>query len=289
MACGELAPRNANEIALCNGLDQAVIAPLALPEGEPPAAGWPGVVLLHGSGGLFGDEDKGCSEALQDRHRIWTETLTSRGYAVMAPASFFSRGFCDWHKSSKVPRQLDEHERLVVRTFDAAAAADWMCEDPRVDCSKIAVLGFSNGGSTTLVVMHADLAEAEDPRLHELASPTPRFVGGVAYYPGCGLHGEFSGDVSGSDLTGFYYPQAPLWVPHAEEDRLLERCEEIRDPQVDMVASDRGVSQDMFELEVYAGADHGFDGWDSGDPQADLDAFTDAQAQTFAHFEAWFQ
>ena len=52
---GRFEPRNELEVALCNDLEQAVIARVALPEGEPPVGGWPGVVVLHGSSGLFSD------------------------------------------------------------------------------------------------------------------------------------------------------------------------------------------------------------------------------------------
>ncbi|PRQ00036.1 Dienelactone hydrolase family protein [Enhygromyxa salina] len=286
VACGQLEPRNADEVALCNGLDQAVIARVAVPEGEPPASGWPGVVMLHGSGGLFLGGDP-CSETLQDQFRIWADMLTSRGYAVAMPASFYSRGFCDWTEKATVPRELDEHERLIVRTFDGVAAADWLCDDPRVDCSRLALLGFSNGASTAMMMLHEDLGAADDPRLHELADAVPGFSGGVAYYPGCGLQGELASHLAEAEVDRYYYPHAPIWVPHAEKDALLATCEELRDPQVDVIADREDVSEDRFELEVYAGADHGFDVWFTGDPQADREARVDAQARALAKLADW--
>ncbi|KIG12351.1 Dipeptidyl peptidase IV [Enhygromyxa salina] len=285
--CGQLEPRNDDEVALCNGLDQAVIARVALPEGDPPADGWPGVVMMHGSGGLFlGGET--CTETLQDQFRIWSDMLTARGYAVVMPASFYSRGFCDWDEKQTVPRKLDEHERLVVRTFDGGAAAQWLCEDPRVDCSRLAALGFSNGASTTLMMLHEDLGAMDDPRLRTLVGEIPAFVGGVAYYPGCGLQGELANRLGESEIDQYYYPYVPVWVPHAEKDKLVDTCEELRDPQVDVIADQKGVSDDMFEIEVYPDAEHGFDVWFTGDPQANLDARTDAQARTLAKLDEWF-
>lgn len=289
VACGQLEPRNDSEVALCNDLDQAVIASVAMPEGEPPPNGWPGVVVLHGSGGLFlaGEEDYPCSETLQDQFRIWAQLLNERGYAVVMPASFYSRGFCDWLKTSTVPRKFDDHERLVARTFDAAAAANYLCDDPRVDCSRLAVLGFSNGASVTMMLLHEQLADAADPRLQSLDS-VPDFVGAVAYYPGCGLEGELANRLAESEVDRYYYPSVPIWVPHAEKDNLLETCEELRDPQVDVIADQQGVEQDMFEIQVYPDAKHGFDVWFTGDPQADLDARIDAQARTLAKLDEWF-
>lgn len=289
VACGQLEPRNDSEVALCNDLDQAVIASVAMPDGEPPPEGWPGVVLLHGSGGLYvsGDDKGSCTETLQDEFLGWAQRLNDRGYAVVMPASFYSRGFCDWYKKSTVPRKFDDHERLVARTFDAAAAANYLCDDSRVDCSRLAVLGFSNGASVTLMLLHEQLTDALDPRLHSLDN-VPSFVGAVAYYPGCGLQGELANDLSASDIDRYYYPRAPIWVAHAEKDDLLDDCESLRDPQVDVIADQYGVDEDMFEIEVYAGAKHGFDGWVTGDSQADLDARDDAQVETLAKLDEWF-
>ena len=287
-ACGSLEPRNDDEIVLCNELDQAVIASVALPSGEPPASGWPGIVMLHGSTGLFLDGEDACSETLQDQFRIWGDTLTSRGYAVIMPASFYSRGFCDWTQTKTVPRKYDDVERIVTRTFDTAAAAEWACADERVDCERLAVFGFSNGASTAMLAMQEDLSIADDSRLHQLDG-VMSFEGGLAYYPGCGLESQISSSLDASRIDEYFYPQGPMWVPHAEKDKLLERCEELRDPQVDAVADERGVSEDMFEIEVYADAKHGFDVWFTGDPQADLDARTAAQEQTLARLDAWLQ
>ena len=75
-------------------------------------------------------------------------------------------------------------------------------------------------------------------------------LGGAAYYPGCGLEQLLSSEIDGSEIESYYFPYAPLWVTNAERDSLLDRCEEVRDPQVDMVAEMHGVSEDRFELEV---------------------------------------
>lgn len=285
LECGSLDPRNADEVVLCNELDQAILARVALPEGAAPAGGWPGVVMLHGSGGLFAGGDD-CTEEINEQYRVWAALLNARGYAVLMPASFYSRGFCEWDDKSSIPRELDDEERLVVRVFDAAAAANWLCDDPQVDCTHIAVMGFSNGASTALMLLHEDLDDTDDPRLHAL-DDIPALVGGVAYYPGCGLYGELANDLEAADIGRYYYPRAPVWVPHAGNDDLADTCEALRDPQVDVIGDQRGVDTDMFELEVYPNAEHGFDGWEDGDPVADFDAREDAQARTLARLAQW--
>nr|WP_255216727.1 dienelactone hydrolase family protein [Pseudenhygromyxa sp. WMMC2535] len=259
-----------------------------MPEGKPPAAGWPGVVVLHGSTGLFDEnKDGSCTQRTNEQFEHWENMLTEAGYAVIMPASFYSRGFCDSTHSVTVPREYDDRERLVTRTFDASAAADWLCDDQRVDCSRLAAVGFSNGASTTLMLMQGDMSVTGDERLRELAPMS--MVGAAAYYPGCGLEDLVTNDLFSGVSDRYYYPQAPVFVPHGSRDKLLDDCEGIRDPQVDAMAEARGVNTDMFELEVYDGAKHGFDNADLGeDRQADIDARDAAREAVFSRLEQWF-
>lgn len=282
--CGSLEPRSADEVALCNELDQAVLATLALPEGEPPATGWPAVVVLHGSGGLHhGDEDE-CSVELQDQFESWRDILTAEGYAVIMPDSFMSRGFCEWDRKRFIPRELTEHERLIVRVFDARAAATYMCDHPDVDCDRLALLGFSNGGSTTLLTMQDDYAVTADERLREHGA-LPIFTGAVAYYPGCAMQEELTMSTAAADLDGFYAPLAPVVVQAAERDELVEDCSEVRNPQVEAIDAARGRG-DFFTLNVYDGAEHGFDSQDGSKGQGAREA---ALADTLAHLAEFFE
>lgn len=280
--CGSLEPRSPDEVALCNELDQAVLATIALPEGEPPAGGWPGVVVLHGSGGLHHGDGTDCSVELQDQFELWRDLLTERGYAVLMPDSFMSRGFCDWHTTRFVPRELSDHERLIVRVFDARAAATYLCEHPDVDCDALALLGFSNGGSTTLLAMHDDYAAALDPRL-QAAGALPIFAGAVAYYPGCGMQEELSTSVDAADRALFYSPFAPVVVQHAERDDLVETCSTVRNPQVEAIDAELGRA-DYFTLNVYEGASHGFDAEEGAKEQGAREA---ARADTLARLAAF--
>lgn len=280
-ACGDLEARNADEVVLCNELGEPVVAHVALPGSSVPSLQrWPGVVLLHGSAGLFREHGDECSDELQGRFAEWAELLTQRGYAVIMPDSFSSRGSCD-----RPPSAYDDPELLVTRAHDAAAAAKWLCAHPRVDCSRLAVLGFSHGASVALLVMHEDLSDATDPRLHTLEYP--RFAAGVAYYPGCGLESELANSLEDTQLDRYFFPTGPMWIPHASKDWLAERCEEIREPQVKAVAIERGIKKDMFQLEVYYGARHGFDVWFDGGPWADRNARDDAQKRTLSKLEKW--
>ncbi len=286
LACGQLDARD-GEVVLCSELDQALVAQIAFPEGEPPAEGWPGIVVLHGSGGLYpGVDGLGCGLELHDQFALWRDELTAQGFALIMPASFRSRGFCAWDDRHDVVDNFTAHERLVVRTFDARAAAQWMCDDPRVDCDALAVLGFSNGASIALMTMHEDLTRLDDERLVS-AGTHPYFKGAVAYYPGCGLQGEFASSLEEAEESSFYFPYAPVWVPHAEYDDLLGNCEALRDPQVEILSAQRGISDDLFGLTIFEDADHGFDLWTTSSSSSDHEAGLAAQPVAIGLFETW--
>lgn len=297
--CGELVPRNDQEISYCNGLGEDIIALWRLPTTPPPEAGYPAVIVLHGSGGLFEETRKPgvCREAPEQQFDRWSERLNAAGYAMLAPASFYSRGFCEDRRRQPVPEGYDGPERLVTRAFDLHGAADWLCEREDIDCSKIAVLGFSNGGSTTLLSVYDALGTPTqssgsnadpDPRLAELAGPTP-FVGAVAYYPGCTLHDQIDDSLASEDLSAFYFPAVPTLVHHGSRDRLHTACKDIRLPQTKALASERGRAN-PFTLRVFGSAAHGFDNADGNDgSDADRQARDAAVDLTMDALARWFE
>ena len=146
------------------------------------------------------------------------------------------------------------------------------------------MIGWSNGGSTTLLTMNADHEDAKDARLHELN--LPELLGAIVYYPGCGLYGQLTFSLDEEDLDSFYYPRGPVLLLHAGEDDLVENCEEVRDPQVELVASELGVVEDMFDLKIYADAEHGFDSPDEDD-EDDVAAREAARELSLATLEQW--
>lgn len=290
--CDGPEPRNDHEVVICNDLDEGIIARYEFPDGDAPDGGWPAVLLLHGSGGLFRTLNNGnCSIHLENQFRRWADLLTDLGYAVLMPASFYSRGFCDWNDAQgdgDLPPGLDKDERTVVRTIDAAAAAKYLCDDPRVDCDRIAALGFSDGGTTLLTLFHEDHTDCPDERLHNIDDGLPDFVGGVAYYPGCNLHGQVTSSFDLDDVDRMYFPRAPIRIAHASKDPMVEKCEDMRDPQVDLVLDHRNIDEDPFDLHIYNNAKHSFDNATNKWPKADRDAKAHALAITLDLFDEWF-
>lgn len=106
---------------------QMIVGHLFLPEGT---ARVPAVLLVHGSGGIY--------NAMLE---YWPKTLNAAGYAVLALDTFGPRGVISTaDDQSQVPFSAD--------VADAFAALKLMATHPRIDASRIAIMGFSRGGIT---------------------------------------------------------------------------------------------------------------------------------------------
>lgn len=90
----------------------------------------PAVVLIHGSGGIY--------KAMLE---FWPQLFNAAGIAVFSVDTFGSRGVqSTTEDQSQVPFGAD--------TADAFAALRLLATHPRIDASRIAVMGFSRGGIT---------------------------------------------------------------------------------------------------------------------------------------------
>ena len=120
---------------------------------------------------------------------------------------------------------------------DAYGAFKFLATDPRVDSSRIALVGFGAEGTTAIL---ADTVEARD---RYLAKSEPGFRAFFSFYPYCNV--EFVG--------GMPQPYAPEEIFAGERDDMspAQRC-------VDLV--DRlGKRRSDVKVTVYAGAEAGFD------------------------------
>lgn len=152
------------------------------PEGAGP---FPAVVALHGCAGL--GNAKGV---INPRHADWGERLAAAGYMVVFPESFVSRGL----GSQCTVR--DREVRSRDRANDAFAAAEWLAARPDVNKARIGLLGWSNGGITTLRATN-----------HGQAPRGVEFAQAVAFYPGCTAL-----------LKRGYAPRVPVTILHGLAD-----------------------------------------------------------------------
>lgn len=141
------------------GLAKTVVeANLYLPQ-TTNAEPLPAVILVHGSGG------RGAREAR------YAKALNEAGIAAAAPDSFGPRGI---RTTGKRQEQIGSATMLG----DAFALLGLLATHPRIDASRIAIVGFSKGGT---VAMHA----ADERISRGLAPDGRRFAAHVAFYPGC--------------------------------------------------------------------------------------------------------
>ena len=165
-ARAELPPARDVEFASLDGT--TITAWVQLPEGQPKAT----VVALHGCGGLYArrSTDKG---QLNARHRAMTEMLVAQGYAVVFPDSLSPRDQNELCTQPFASRSIGQ----TARRADALAALSWVAAQSWARPDRIALLGWSHGGTTVLAA--TDLARGP------VRNATVRPALAVAFYPGC--------------------------------------------------------------------------------------------------------
>ena len=144
------------------GRDLTLRGELFRPQGDGP---FPAVVALHGCGGLYGK-----AGGLSPRHEDWQKRLTDAGFLVLFPDSFGSRGAqSQCRTDDRVARASRE------RPDDALAASAYLKSRPDVKPGAVTLLGWSNGGSTTLYTLR-NVARGRS---------SEAFAKAIAFYPGC--------------------------------------------------------------------------------------------------------
>lgn len=180
----------------------------------------PAVILMHGSGGIS-----------KEREHAWAERLNAWGIAAFVLDSFTGRNI-------KPPNYVSKNfVHGVAHVLDAYLSLQLLATHPRIDTTRVAVMGFSKGGSASLDAIF------EPFRIAALGASAPlRFAAYVPFYPGCNFR-HVSKTLSA----------APMLM-------LLAGRDEMTDPNPCRNASDwlkeRGVP---VKVVVYPNAHHGFD------------------------------
>lgn len=188
----------------------------------------PAVLLLHGCGGALGRR----ADELSERMQSYRALLNQEGWHVLVLDSLSPRGERELCTQRMGSRQVTMRERRR----DTLGALQWLAARPEVDPARIALLGWSNGGSTVLASTAADQEEVK-------ATPIkPRAA--VAFYPGCE-----------AELKRGYRAQAPLLMllGAADDWTAAAPCEAL-------AAQSRGqAGAASVQFQTYDGAYHGFD------------------------------
>jgi len=177
----------------------------------------PVVVLIHGSGGMGPNIE------------MWARELNTMGISTFALDGFTGRGL--------VSVNLDQARlgRLAF-TLDSYRVLEMLAKHPRVDASRIVLMGFSRGGQGTLF--------ASLKRFHQMWNKSgAEFAAYIPFYPDCMTSYIGDTDVVGKSIRIFhgtpddYNPVAPC-------KRYVERL--------------RAAGRDV-QLTEYPNAQHGFD------------------------------
>jgi dienelactone hydrolase len=210
---------------------------LSKPAGDGP---FPAVVILHDCSGL-GPRSSGMAWR-------WSSELTQRGYVTIWPDSFTWRGRPKGVCAGAAPPRIT-HEQ---RAGDAYAALSYLASLPFVNARRIAVMGGSHGGSSTLAAI---VDERENAKRTDAG-----FAAAIALYPACGRgYGAWEVQrVKGSEgpikaYAGIFKPVAPLLILIGALDDWTpaEPCRKLAE-----VAQAAGYP---VEIKVYPGAHHSFD------------------------------
>jgi dienelactone hydrolase len=130
------------------------------------------VLALHGCGGLYATTGTRRGQ-LNARHQAMADMLVAQSYAVVFPDSLSSRGVTQICTQKIASRSITQAERRQ----DALAGMNWVAAQPWANASRIALLGWSHGGSAVLAATDAKQAQVKEQTVK------PRVA--IAFYPGC--------------------------------------------------------------------------------------------------------
>jgi carboxymethylenebutenolidase len=237
------------------------------PAGKPKTA--PAVVLMHGRSGAYSSLAKGnySSVTIEKRIRQWAELWSQQGYWALVVDSFGPRGYpAGFAAGSDASRPAAVNE-VTVRPLDAYGALRYLRQSPRVRPDRIALQGWSNGGSAALASMSPQ-ALSDGTTDHARG-----FRVALALYPGCGLQNHFKDG---------YLPYAPVHIFIGTRD------EEVSTTACEKLASATKAAGGDIAITVFEAATHDFDdpGRERQSVPANVSAASETRRQAIALFTA---
>ena len=189
----------------------------------------PAVISLHGCGGMLNSNGTPVAGAARDAGHFNAENIH-----WLALDSFSARGVKSICEIPSARRSIHEEDRRE----DVYAALQWLARQPGVDAKRIAVLGRSHGAQTVLSTI-----DGSDPRVRA----QPLLPGAaIALYPGC----------TKFNAIRSYELAVPLSLMSGELDDWTPArpCVQLHDKLT------RSGKVMRFDIKVYPGSYHGFDG-----------------------------
>lgn len=182
------------------------------------------VIALHGCGGLYATAGSRKGQ-LNARHQAMADLLVSEGYNAVFPDSLTPRGEIELCTQKIGNRKIDQTERRA----DVLGTLAWVATQPWAQPNRIALLGWSHGGSAVLSSTDATRSDVRNLAVKPAIA--------VAFYPGC----------AAATKSG-YKPSAPLVLMLGEKDDWT--------PPAPCIALGKEVGA---EVNLYADSYHDFD------------------------------
>jgi dienelactone hydrolase len=189
----------------------------------------PAVLLLHGCGGPYNRRGE-----LSERMRDYAASLNAEGWHALVLDSFTTRGVRELCTTAMARRAIDQSHRRQ----DALGALAWLAAQANVDAQRLALLGWSHGGSTVLA--------ASNSRDRGVAASSVRPAAAVAFYPGCSA--ERDRGYRGTAPLLLMVGEADDWTPPESCRELAQQAQQAQQP-----------ANPPVHFVAYPGAVHGFD------------------------------
>jgi dienelactone hydrolase len=207
------------------------------PPGPAPGTALPTVIALHGCGGMRSARD-GHRDELSGGMAARVQPFLADGYAVVVPDSFNPRG----RREICTIRTEERSIGSATRRLDVLGALAWTAAQPGVDPRRVALVGWSHGGSTTLASIN--VRNSNVAAFFGATGAPPFFRAAVAFYPGCLLALNAGEQWQPGTPTRIHIGEADDWTP--------------AQPCVALGQATRARGADL-RVTTYPGSHHGFD------------------------------
>jgi dienelactone hydrolase len=204
---------------------------------DPSSGGYPAVIALHGCGGMY-SAAPARRDRLSLRHQQMADLLLAQGYAVLFPDSFNPRGRREVCSDPLGESNVTQDNRRL----DVLGALTYLRTRDDIDASRIALLGWSHGGSAVLAAVNR-----RHPAVAgylESISDGSFFRAAIAFYPGCVASLRGRDGYAPAPTVKIFIGEFDDWTSPKHFVVLSKAMEAIGSP---------------LHVTTYAGAYHGFD------------------------------
>ncbi len=258
----------------------------------------PAVVVAHGSGGLWSTSDTNYTR-MANQFKSWIDSFRIHKIAALFVDSYSARGVKTFHNVAPPANIFLAAE--FVRPRDAYAGLAFLRTQNRIIANKIALMGFSHGGTTVLSTMVNaqavtkttawSLTNSGTEYTDSVLAPADRpaaggFVAAVSFYPGAAMFSYYG--KPGTPSNGKYVPYAPVMIHAAATDPLYTTTYTNSDNNTQLNSYDglihksqlNTLSASMTKF-VYEGAAHSFDGVTVAGSDADASKLSRSRSIAF--------